>query len=505
MNLPDGWFSNENIREYRRLVEKIPQGGLLVELGVWKGKSLCSVADIILRKKIRVIAVDTFKGTDSEGEAHKFAKEFNLREEFEKNIKNFFGEFALVGTDIKIFEMTTNEASVLVKEEIDLLFIDAGHTYEDVKQDIENWYPKVKGTIAGHDYSQNWKGVIKAVDEKFGSVKVMGDIWSKPKIDILCYVSTCNRTDTTLPLTLVSIAMQTLKPDHLIIFDDNKERRNFNDIEVYQYCFKLLYEKGITSQVIYGEQKGQHHNHEKANTMSFTYNWRIDDDEIAEPTCLEELFKEMKDGVGAVGGLVTQPVVENLSNINPPSGVIPNIQWFNWDGEPREVEDLYSSFLYLPNIVHFDLRLSSVAHKEETMFTESFRYKGYKLIVTPKAKTQHFRSAGGIRSGQGEEMFKHDEQIYRAWTVFRKLGKKLYVLNNGIGDHYMFLQAITPEKDSVIACCYPEILKGYNTISIAEAQAIVDIKDYDIYKWCVQNNWKGTLIDAFKKLYEDIS
>jgi hypothetical protein len=51
----------------------------------------------------------------------------------------------------------------------DFIYIDASHVYKYVKQDIENWYPKVKtgGVFSGHDYmnSERFCGVVQAVDE----------------------------------------------------------------------------------------------------------------------------------------------------------------------------------------------------------------------------------------------------------------------------------------------------------------------------------------------------
>lgn len=40
---------------------------------------------------------------------------------------------------------------------LDFVYIDANHTYEGVKEDVENWYPKVKsgGLVMGHDYLPN--------------------------------------------------------------------------------------------------------------------------------------------------------------------------------------------------------------------------------------------------------------------------------------------------------------------------------------------------------------
>lgn len=56
----------------------------------------------------------------------------------------------------------------------DLVFVDGGHEYSEVKEDIEAWYDKIwaGGIIAFHDYglketdgSEQWPGVRKAVDE----------------------------------------------------------------------------------------------------------------------------------------------------------------------------------------------------------------------------------------------------------------------------------------------------------------------------------------------------
>lgn len=49
---------------------------------------------------------------------------------------------------------------------LDFIFIDGLHTYEQVKKDCENFYPKVKtgGLFSGHDYN-NIKDVQNAVKE----------------------------------------------------------------------------------------------------------------------------------------------------------------------------------------------------------------------------------------------------------------------------------------------------------------------------------------------------
>ncbi|MCJ7767862.1 class I SAM-dependent methyltransferase [Candidatus Bathyarchaeota archaeon] len=63
---------------------------------------------------------------------------------------------------------TSDDAVVDVDEELDFVYIDGNHTYENVKRDIANYFPliKPKGVIGGHDYVPYYfKGVIKAVNE----------------------------------------------------------------------------------------------------------------------------------------------------------------------------------------------------------------------------------------------------------------------------------------------------------------------------------------------------
>ena len=100
-------------------------------------------------------------------------------------------------------------------------------------------------------------------------------------------------------------------------------------------------------------------------------------------------------------------------------------------------------------------------------------------------------------------MYAHDDQIFRDWLNFKRTGKKLYFLNEGLGDNYMFKQVIEPEKDAIIATCFPDIWQDYKVISIAEAEKLVDKKDYSVYQWATFMNWKGTLQEAYLTMYEN--
>ena len=60
---------------------------------------------------------------------------------------------------------------------LDFVFIDAGHEYEEIKNDIINWGPKLKsgGILAGHDF--HYPPVTKAVQELVPNFKVFGNSW----------------------------------------------------------------------------------------------------------------------------------------------------------------------------------------------------------------------------------------------------------------------------------------------------------------------------------------
>jgi hypothetical protein len=325
---------------------------------------------------------------------------------------------------------------------------------------------------------------------------------------VLCSISTKGRYENYLPLAIMSVIQQTRKPDHLTIYDDNDAPQDLRQNQAYRYLFHLLDLKGIKWDVVFGQKKGQHHNHQTANKAGYDAVWRLDDDCVAEPDVLEKLLSKLVAGVGAVGGSILNPshaVTDAPANASSMIWELsqPNKQWFKIQ-KTHEVDHLHCSFLYRAGIVNYDLRLSKKAHREETMFTFAMKMKGYRILVTP-CVTWHLQSqTGGIRSDADTQDFHHDEYIFREWLTFVRSRKQMYVLNNGLGDHYMFRQAINPDPRSIIACCYPEVFHERKVISIADAKQIVDIDAYDVYRWCGEHNWKGTLIEAFREMYKTL-
>jgi Methyltransferase domain len=156
----EGWFSFPEL--YKKVVEFANDGYHFVEVGTWLGRSASFLAVEIenSNKKIKFDCVDTWKGSEEHKDYEIILKD-ELYNTFLKNIEP-------VKHIINPIRMPSAEASKLYEDNsLDFVFLDAAHDYENVKLDIESWYPKVKngGIFAGHDYGKDWPGVINAVHE----------------------------------------------------------------------------------------------------------------------------------------------------------------------------------------------------------------------------------------------------------------------------------------------------------------------------------------------------
>jgi GT2 family glycosyltransferase len=261
--------------------------------------------------------------------------------------------------------------------------------------------------------------------------------------------------------------------------------------------------KNIPWEWQYAEKKGQHYIHQRANTMGFDWVWRVDDDAIPEPNVLENLYFHTTYNLntGAVGGSILTPpskfdtslITGKIEHIN----LEPNIQWEKIKNS-KKVEHLHCSFLYRAGVYDYNLGLSRVAHREETLFTYGLHQKGYDIHAVPNAITWHMKNPeGGIRSEKKQEMYEHDEQIFKNFMMYKDY--TIVVLNSGMGDHLVFSTILPKIRNPWVYTCYPEIVQGH---SIAEAQHLFgNIDQWNIYKKMDQWKWKSSLEDAYRKLY----
>lgn len=319
--------------------------------------------------------------------------------------------------------------------------------------------------------------------------------------NVLCSISTRGRSHTTLPMVLMAIATQTRKVDKLVIFDDNENPVDLRTDPLYAAIYTILTAKNIAWEWLYAGKKGQHHNHQLANCMGFDWVWRVDDDSIPEPNTLENLCKHIADDVGAIGGSVFTHGIDpqksestgKIENID----IEPNIQWSAVNAV-REVEHLHCTFMYRAGVVDYNTGLSQVAHREETLFTHALFCKGYKILVVPEAVTWHLKApTGGIRTAPSQDMFDHDERIFRNFLDHKD--HTIVVLNCGKGDHVVFSHVLPDIKNPIVFGCYPDIV---SCRSIAEANYLFgDIETYNVYGKMDRWKWKDSLEGAFRKMY----
>lgn len=162
-----GWFNFPEM--YNFILDNIPENFTFAEIGVWKGKSLSYfVVESINRQKTgKIFAIDHWNGSEEHITKNNQAYEKLL--ETENGLYNdFLSNIEPIKNYISIIRKSSIEASKnFADNTFDAIFIDGSHDYDNVKADINAWYPKLKkGTIiSGHDYDGNWPGVVNAVNE----------------------------------------------------------------------------------------------------------------------------------------------------------------------------------------------------------------------------------------------------------------------------------------------------------------------------------------------------
>lgn len=126
------------------------------EVGVKQGRMYSQVMRMC--PWLKGYAVDPWEPVENSAESYEEWDFSAIYREFENNIA---GDIA---KRTEVMKMKSLSAVKFVSS-VDMVFIDAAHDYENCRADIEAWLPKCRVVISGHDYSERWQGVMKAVDE----------------------------------------------------------------------------------------------------------------------------------------------------------------------------------------------------------------------------------------------------------------------------------------------------------------------------------------------------
>ena len=150
-----------SIRYRRDLWELFPDvsQAVAVELGVAEGlhsRDLCEQGYKL------VISVDAWETRNQKGDGGSPQSWHNANYTVACQLLRPYG-----GRSKILRGPTTQMAQYVPDESVDLVYVDADHSYEGVKNDILAWWPKLKsgGYFAFHDYEMEAYGVKQAVQE----------------------------------------------------------------------------------------------------------------------------------------------------------------------------------------------------------------------------------------------------------------------------------------------------------------------------------------------------
>lgn len=149
-----------------KFLSKLPRNGIVAEIGVAKGMFSEEILKISKPKKLYLVDcwehqnAPNYKLDPNNVSNKEQKRRYDLVKEKFKDKANVFIRKGY----------SSHVAKKFPNHFFDWVYLDANHTYNEVKRDLSAWYPKIKkgGIISGHDYKRiaNFPiGVIPAVDE----------------------------------------------------------------------------------------------------------------------------------------------------------------------------------------------------------------------------------------------------------------------------------------------------------------------------------------------------
>ncbi|CAK9038327.1 ATP-dependent Clp protease proteolytic subunit 2 (Endopeptidase Clp 2) [Durusdinium trenchii] len=133
----------------------------VVEIGVFKG----SLSRSILEKYpfVQLLGVDPYIGKDGT-----FPGDFSETLDPDMALAQAQRLYETYADRAQLLPTTSDVAARSIPDSsLDAIFVDGCHLYECVDSDLSIWLPKLVpgGLVAGHDFSPQWPGVVRAVHE----------------------------------------------------------------------------------------------------------------------------------------------------------------------------------------------------------------------------------------------------------------------------------------------------------------------------------------------------
>ena len=134
-----------------------------VEIGVYQGENALEILNTVNINKIYLVDpyLPYYDGNSGDKQKYRNIRQMRkVRVDMVRRLKPYKDK-------IKITYKKSEDALEVVPSNLDFVYIDGLHNYECVIQDMNMYYDKLQlnGLIGGDDFTDSYKGVIKAVKE----------------------------------------------------------------------------------------------------------------------------------------------------------------------------------------------------------------------------------------------------------------------------------------------------------------------------------------------------
>jgi hypothetical protein len=163
-----GSISDEDEKIIAELTKKAARiDGPIIEIGALFGFTTQLIATNKPADK-KLIAVENFSWNP-----------FGIPPDDHRVITNRVLRYVMAHCNTTVFDGSSQEFYKTYQQGTpSMIFIDAGHTYEDVKKDISWAIEQGIPIISGHDYHPLHPGVVRAVDEMLpDNKKIVSSVW----------------------------------------------------------------------------------------------------------------------------------------------------------------------------------------------------------------------------------------------------------------------------------------------------------------------------------------
>jgi predicted O-methyltransferase YrrM len=146
----DGWLTDAQARRLWDAATAVPEGGRIVEIGSFRGRSTVVLALAAAGRAGEIVAIDPHAGNDR---GPRELGGFETEAATDHEVFNANLERAGVREHVRHVRRFSSEATTEVGSPVDVLYVDGAHRYRPALDDLRTWGDRVAtgGTMLVHD------------------------------------------------------------------------------------------------------------------------------------------------------------------------------------------------------------------------------------------------------------------------------------------------------------------------------------------------------------------